>query len=140
VRLSPGQRLSIYGIVSVLWLTGCAWLILDQFFMRYGPFGATPHPLAPPLLLLHGIIAILSMYLFGWITARHVLRWWPGRIRRWSGGALAACFAVLTVSGFALFFLTDDELLHYSAVSHEVLGVAVTVFAVRHWVYRRRRG
>ena len=140
VRLSPGQRLSIYGIVGALWLTGCAWLILDQFFTRHGSFGATPHPLQAPLLLLHGIIAILSVYLFGWITARHVLRWWPGRVRRWSGGGLAAFIAVLIVSGFALFFLTDDEWLRYSAVSHEVLGLAVTLFAARHWFYRRRPG
>jgi hypothetical protein len=80
------------------------------------------------------------MYLFGWITARHVLRWWPGRIRRWSGGGLAAFIAMLIVSGFALFFLTDDEWQHYSAVSHEVLGLAVTLFAVRHWFYRRPPG
>jgi hypothetical protein len=140
VRLSPAQRLSIYGIVGALWLTGSAWLILDQFFTRHGTFGATPHPLEAPLLLLHGIIAILSMYSFGWITARHVLRWWPGRVRRWSGGGLAAFIAVLIVSGFALFFLTNDEWLHYSAVSHEVLGLAVTLFALRHWFYRRRPG
>jgi hypothetical protein len=136
--LSPGQRLTIYAIAGALWLTGCAWLILDRYFTRRGPFGATPHPLEAPLLLLHGIVAILSMCLFGWITARHVLRWWPGGVRRWSGGGLAGFIAVLIVSGFALFFLTDDEWLHYSAASHELLGLAVTLFAARHWFYRRR--
>jgi hypothetical protein len=87
---------------------------------------------------MHGIIAILSMYLFGWITARHVMRWWPAGMRRVSGGGLAAFIAILIVSGFALFFLTDDGWIRYSAVSHEVLGLAVTVFAIRHWIYRRR--
>ena len=127
-------------MVGALWATGCAWLILDQFFSGRGPFGATPHPLEAPLLLLHGVISIVSMYLFGWITARHVLRWWPARTRRWSGGALAAFIAVLVVSGFALFFLTGDEWIRDTAVSHEVFGVAVTLFAIRHWVYRRRQG
>jgi hypothetical protein len=140
VRLSPAQRLSIHCIVGMLWLSGCAWLILDQFFTGRGPFGAIPNPAEAPLLLLHGVISILSMYLFGWITARHVLRWWPARSRRWSGGGLAAFIAILIVSGFALFFLSGDEWIHYSAVSHEVLGLAVTAFAIRHWVYRRRHG
>jgi hypothetical protein len=44
------------------------------------------------------------------------------------------------VSGLALFFLTGDEWIHYSAVGHEVLGLAVTLFAIRHWGYRRRHG
>jgi hypothetical protein len=140
VRLSAAQRLSIYGIVGALWSTGCAWLILDQFFTRRGQFGATPHPWEPPLLLVHGVISILSMYLFGWITARHVLRWWPARMRRWSGGGLAAFIAALIVSGFALFFLTDDGLIHDAAVIHELLGVAVALFAIRHWTHRRRIG
>ena len=139
VRLSPAQRSCIYVIVGALWLTGCAWLILDRFFVRRGPFGAMPHPWEAPLLLVHGVIAISSMYLFGWITARHVLRWWPARMRRVSGGGLALFTAVLIVSGFALFFLTDDAWIRYSAVGHEVLGLAVTFFAVRHWIYRRRR-
>jgi hypothetical protein len=129
VRLSPIQRSWIYGIIGCLWLTGCAWLILDRFFTRHGPFGPTPHPWESPLLLAHGVIAILS--------ARHVFRWWPAGVRRWSGGGLAAFMGILAASGFALFFLTDDRWLHYSAVSHDAFGLVVTVFAIRHWFFRR---
>ncbi len=138
MRLSPGQRLAVYLTVGALWLTGCAWLVLHQWFTRPGAFGATPHPLEPPLLLLHGVTAILGMYLFGWITARHVLRWWPGRVRRWSGGGLAALIAALIVSGFALFFLTDDNWQRDAALGHEILGLALTLFAIPHWIFRKR--
>jgi len=51
-----------------------------SFFESRGQFGMKPH-LEPAVLLVHGIVAILSMYLLGWVTARHVLRWWPGRLR-----------------------------------------------------------
>jgi len=98
----------------------------------------TAHPLEPPMLLAHGVIAILSMYLFGWITARHVLHWWPAGLRRVSGGALAAFIALLVVSGFALFFLTDDQWQHAAALAHDVLGVAVALFAIQHWFFRGR--
>jgi hypothetical protein len=136
--MSRRLRLCVFLLVGVLWLSGCLWLGLDQLFTKRGPFGATPHPWEPPTLLVHGVAAILSMFLFGWISARHVLRWWPGGMRRVSGGTLAAFLAVLTVTGFALFFLTDDASQRAAAVTHEVLGVAVTVSAIQHWFFRGR--
>lgn len=137
--MSIGQRRAIYATVGALWLSGCAWLALDECCARRGPFGNAPHPLEPPLLLVHGVIAIGSMYLFGWISARHVLRWWPGAVRRWSGGALSATIAALALTGFALFFLTDDLWQHAAALTHDALGLAVTLFAVRHWFFGRLR-
>lgn len=98
----------------------------------------TPHPWEPPILLLHGIVAILSMYLLGWITARHIVRWWPRRLRRLSGGALAAFLTLLAVSGFALFFLSDDRWQHIAALTHDALGLGVTVSGIQHGFLARR--
>ena len=135
----PRQRFAIFLVFGTLWLSGCLWLILDQFFAQPGPFGSTPHPLQASMRLAHGIIGILSLYLLGWVGARHVLRWWPGRLRRWSGATLAAFFVLLTVTGFALFFLSDDGWQRGAAVAHDILGVTVTVFAVQHWFFARHR-
>jgi hypothetical protein len=137
-HMPRAQRLAVYWIVGVLWLSGCAWLALDLALAKRGPFGTAPHPLQPPLLLAHGVVAILGMYLFGWIGARHVLYWWPARLRRLGGVILAALIGLLGVSGFVLFFVSDDETQRIAAVLHEVLGVAVTVFAVQHWFLARR--
>lgn len=131
------QRAAVYVIVGGLWISGCAWLCLDQFAAQRGPFGSTPHPLQPPLLLMHGVTAVASLYLFGWITARHVLRWWAGKLRRLSGGTLASALALLTVSGFALFFVTSDAWQRYAAAAHDVLGIGVTLFAIQHGFFGR---
>lgn len=133
------KRLAVYGVLGLLWLSGCAWLVLDQFFESKGQFGAMPNAWQPPILLLHGVIAILSMYLLGWVTARHVLRWWPARLRRLSGGALATLFVLLTLSGFALFFVSDDRWQHLAALVHDVIGLGITVFSIQHWFFARRR-
>lgn len=138
-RMPARKRLAIYGVLGTLWLSGCVWLVLDQFFASRGQFGVTPHPWAGAVLLVHGIVAILSMYLFGWITAQHVLRWWQGRWRRLSGGVLAALFALLALSGFALFFVSDDRWQHLAATAHDALGLGITVFAIQHWFFSRRR-
>jgi len=76
-------------------------------------------------------------YLFGWISARHVLRWWAGKLRRSSGGALASIMALLTATGFALFFVSSDAWQRYAAGAHDVLGIGVTLFAIQHWFFGR---
>jgi len=131
-------RTAVYVVLGVLWLSGCLWLCLDQFFASRGQFGATPHPWQPPILMLHGIVSILTMYLLGWITARHILQWWPRRLRRWSGGVLAAFLALLAVSGFALFFLSDDRWQHIAALTHDALGLGSTVTGIQHGFFARR--
>lgn len=137
--MSAQQRASVFIVLGGLWSSGCLWLILDQFFAQSGPFGTTPHPWQPGVLLIHGVVAIIAMYLLGWVTARHVLRWWPGGLRRLSGAVLAAFLLLLAISGFALFFLSDDRGQRVAALSHDVLGVTVTVCGIQHWFFASRR-
>ena len=132
------QRLVIYALCTALWASGLIWWLLDLFLVRQGEFGRMPHPLQPPLLLAHAVLALLALYLFGWISAHHALRWWPHGLRRWSGGVLAALLFALAVSGFALFFISDDHWQRISKLTHEALGVAVTLCALEHWLFGRR--
>jgi hypothetical protein len=137
-RMSKAQRLTVYLIVGALWLSGCVWLCLDQFFSEAGQFGRTPNFLQPPLLLLHAVLALLSLYLLGYISSHHIVRWWRSGLRRLSGGSLATILGVLTLSGFALFFVSDDQWQHLFVEAHDVLGIAVTAFAIQHWLFGRR--
>ena len=138
-RMPGRQRAAIFLILGGVWFSGAWWLVLDQFFSRRGQFGPIPHPWEPALLMLHGIAAIAGLYLLGWVTARHVARWWPARLRRASGITLSAFLMLLAVSGFALFFVSEDRAQHALALCHDVLGVAVTVFGIQHWFFARRR-
>jgi hypothetical protein len=79
-----------------------------------------------------------SLYLLGYVSAHHVVRWWRGGLRRLSGGSFAAILAVLTVGGFALFFVSDDQWQRVLVETHDVLGIAITAFALQHWLFRRR--
>jgi hypothetical protein len=44
----------------------------------------------------------------------------------------------LSLSGFALFFVSDDLWQRMAKLTHEVLGVGITLFAVQHWLVGRR--
>jgi succinate dehydrogenase/fumarate reductase cytochrome b subunit len=133
------QRFWVYLIIGLLWLSGCVWLGLDQLFSTRGPFGKTPHPWEQPIVLAHGILAIVSMYLLGWISAQHITHWWSKRLRRVSGILLCAFLAVLIVSGCALFFISDDRWQAIAAVIHEISGLGLTPLAVQHWFVRQRQ-
>ena len=46
---------------------------------------------------------------------------------------------LLAVSGFALFFVSDDDWQRIAARTRDVLGLGVAVFAVQHWFLVKRR-
>jgi len=127
------MRYCIYAGFGALWLTGCLWLILQEFFTTAGTFGIERHPWQGALLLLHGVLAIATSYLFGWVMARHAADAWRRGKRRISGGAFTAVLIVLSVTGFALFFVSEPATQWWSERSHELLGIGVTLLAVEHW-------
>ena len=135
--MSPALRRVIYAICSLLWLSGCAWLIAHYFFPAATDFGPAPNPLEPWLLRIHGWVAVGGVFLFGWITSEHISDRWRKPQNRLSGLSLAAFVSILTVSGYALYY-TTDHLHDVSAALHEVLGALVIVFALTHWRARER--
>jgi hypothetical protein len=132
-RMTQRERLTVYLVFGALWLSGCLWLGLDKFFSQRGAFGVTPNPLEPPVLLIHGVLALFGLYVLGYMSARHVVRWWPERLRRVSGGTFAVVLGLLTLSGFWLFFVSDDESQQIAVLVHDVLGLGIVVFAIQHW-------
>src|SRR3981081_2478355 len=94
-RMSVGLRSAVMVTFGALWLSGCYWLGLHYFFAQPSEFGAVPHPLGPVILRIHGWIAIASVFLLGWVTARHVTDRWPQMTKRPSGIAIAGVAAVL---------------------------------------------
>lgn len=121
---------------GALWLSGCFWLILHFFFSPPGEWGPIQHPWSPSVLKIHGWIAMASMFLLGWVTARHVSDRWGQTQKRLSGLSMTSVAAILAVTGYALYYTTDG--LHdAAALAHETFGGAAVLLALVHW--RRRR-
>jgi predicted Na+-dependent transporter len=121
---------------GTLWLSGCSWLLLHYFFARPADFGPVEHPWAPMILRIHGWIAVASVFLLGWITARHVSDRWSQMIKRVSGVAVASVAIILALTGYALYY-TTDRLHDLAGAAHEALGGAAVLLALTHW--RRHR-
>jgi hypothetical protein len=135
--MSNALRRVIYTICTLLWLSGCVWLLAHFFFPVTTEFGLAPSPMEPWLLRIHGWVAVGGVFLFGWITSEHISDRWRRPQNRASGLSLAAFVSILTISGYALYY-TTDRLHDASAIAHEVLGTLGIVFALVHWRAKER--
>jgi NADH:ubiquinone oxidoreductase subunit 6 (subunit J) len=137
-RMSTNVRLIAYITFAVLWLSGCLWMILAYFFPTRTEFGLAPHPWQPAILHFHGWIAVLAVFLLGWLGSMHITERWRQPRNRASGLTLITLAAVLTITGYALYY-TTEQLHSIAAAIHEIVGAAVVVFALSHW-WRRPGG
>jgi hypothetical protein len=130
--MSTGLRCAIYAVCALLWMSGCAWLVLHFAFPTATGFGPAPNPWEPVLLRIHGWVAVCGVFLFGWITANHISDRWRKSPKRVSGFSLAGFVVILTASGYALYY-TTDRLHDVAGTTHEAMGAVAIVFAFAHW-------
>lgn len=118
-------------LLALLWLSGAYWLLLHYVWAKPGEFGVIRHPLEAPTLLVHGIVAMLALFLIGWFAARHAGAVSSGR-RVPSGWLLTIMTAVLLVAGCAQLFLTSAAWQSAVALVHEAIGVALPLPLLVH--------
>ena len=137
--MSQWLRRTLDVTCTILWVSGVVWLVLQLFFRTTNEFGTVPHPWQPPILVVHGVAALLTLFVVGWVAGSHV----EARLRfssnRNSGIALLVFALLLGVTGFASFYLTDESLRTGTATIHEVLGTLALIPVIVHWLGQRRK-
>ena len=126
------RNVVIYGSAA-LWFSGMIWMVLHYFFKTANEFGMTRNASEPFTLRIHGMLAMLMLFMFGWIGGTHVaIRWrqWRANV---DGLVLLIVAALLAISGYALYYLIDDS--QHLAVSliHQALGALIIAIAIIHW-------
>lgn len=126
------RNIVMYG-ASALWLSGAIWMVLHYFFSAVTEFGVTPNAWEPFTIRIHGALAMLMLFMFGWIGGTHVaVRW-----RQWranlDGLVLLVVTTLLVVSGYSLYYLVDDSQRHVVSLIHQVIGGVIVFVAVIHW-------
>lgn len=111
-------------------------MLLHYCFQQVSDFGKMPNRWEPSLIRVHGILAIACVFLFGWLTSRHIVEAWRQRHKRSSGIFLLVAVTLLVLSGYSLYYLSDDAPRHGIAVIHQVIGVASAILALVHWLKR----
>ncbi|MBV8504145.1 MAG: DUF4405 domain-containing protein [Paucibacter sp.] len=136
LRPQRWQLIALYATATLLVLSGAAWISAHFFMRSVGEGGMElPNPLEAWMLRLHGIVAYAGLFVFGSMSATHIVTGWRLRRNRWSGVTLTLCLTVLAGTALLLYYAPEDWHASASALHWGLGFAAVLVF----WKHRRGR-
>jgi hypothetical protein len=138
MKIPSSLRVLLYFTALALLLSGIGWELLDRFVLVSTAIGPGKHPLQPWVLRLHGAVALLSVFLFGFLFSSHIRIAWRLRRKRITGSVLVAVIVILALSGYLLYYAGGDELRAFASALHLWLGVLSPLPFLLHLFYRRR--
>lgn len=137
-RLSPRHRRWLYFFASLLWLSGLGWLIAHYALRSADPL-AGAHPSEPWWLRVHGSAVIGFLVAFGALLPGHIRRGWRQGLNRGTGLAMIILAAVLTLSGYGLYYLVGDAWRAWTSVMHWTIGLLSGSVLTLHVLLGKRR-
>lgn len=135
-RLAGWQIRMLVWSGLLLWLTGLGWLGFHYFGRVEGEFGPEINPLEIWMLRLHGLLVIPAYLGLGSLLVAHIPLGWKDRSQRPAAIVLLGVFALLIVSGYALYYTGSVALREATSLFHWIAGLAAPLAFV--WHYRRR--
>jgi hypothetical protein len=115
----------------MLLLSGVCWAFI-QHLDQAGNAPETARRWKTSLIAVHGWSAMLFVLLFGTLLTGHVRRSWRARKNRNNGAFFVSVVALLTLSGYALYYTADENWRLLASNFHLWLGIAAPVFLMFH--------
>jgi hypothetical protein len=139
IRLGASGRMTVYVIAAGVWITGVLWLVFHHFLLRPTEFGVEPHPLEIWWIRLHGAFTFGALWLIGFLSAQHIVSGWASRRCRLSGVTLLSVAALLTLTGYLIYYLGNEDLRRLASGLHWGVGLVAPGLFLWHrlTVFRR---
>ena len=137
MRLDRWVRLSLYGLVAALVLTGGGWWTLD--WRGDLALGSAWRQAGSYLLMVHGGAAMLALLVLGALIPLHVRPGWTSGNSRVSGVLMLAVNAALVVTAFGLYYIAHEALRRWTGTLHAAIGFGLPLLLVAHVLLGRRR-
>ncbi|NEX62813.1 DUF4405 domain-containing protein [Noviherbaspirillum galbum] len=138
LRLERWQRYGVYATCGWLTLTGLLWIAAHFFWRVPGEFGETISPWEARAMQLHGIGAMLILFLAGGLLNMHIRRALKTDRNRTSGWGMIALLLALAFSGYGLYYLTNEVTRPAWSTVHWVIGVGFPLLLFVHVVLGRK--
>lgn len=136
VRLEPLHRRLLYVTFGILWGSGAFWVLIQWF--KDPELGAARTLLQTFLMKMHGATMLIFLAMLGTLFT-HVRRGWILRANRLSGCFNIGMNALLAVSGWLLYYVSDDSLREWASFGHWAFGLsALPLLSVHIWLGRRK--
>lgn len=129
----------LYATGTLLWASGLAWLASHYLVSSRDAFGELSHPWDAVWLRWHGAAMMAFLVALGALLPTHIVPAWRRRTNRWSGLVMLAVVAVLTLSGYGLYYAGDEQLRRSISAIHWGVGLCAAVALLAHRVLGKRR-
>src|SRR6266403_5377024 len=134
IRLKRLQKYSLYAVLALLFLSGVAWAYWNYLWST-GDFETSGKVWA---MKIHGAAAIAVLVLIGMLLSVHVRFAWRARRNRANGSVFLGAFAVLTITGYGLYYAGGEMLREWTSWIHLALGLALPILLLVHIFLGRR--
>ena len=140
VRLAPSARRALYATIAALIGSGIWWLWVHYAAYASGGDADNFRRLAREALALkvHGATGFATLFALGAMSAYHVRRGWELRRNRVSGSVVIALLTLLIATGYALYYLVDDDTHALVSLLHWGVGLGLAPILILHIVAGRR--
>ena len=135
IRLKPLQRYFLYAVVALLFFSGVAWAYWNYLAVSPGDFEKSAKTWA---MKLHGAAAMAILVLIGMLLTGHVRFAWRAGRNRLNGSVFLSAFAVLTITGYGLYYAGGERLRAWTSWIHLAIGLVLPILLLIHIFLGRR--
>jgi len=133
--LKPLQRYFLYAVVALLFFSGVAWAYWNYLAVSPGDFETSAKTWA---MKLHGAAAMAILVLIGMLLTGHVRFAWRAGRNRLNGSVFLSAFAVLTITGYGLYYAGGERLRAWTSWIHLAIGLVLPILLLIHIFLGRR--
>jgi hypothetical protein len=128
------QRYFLYTVLTLLFLSGAAWAYWN--YLR--PPGDFEISVKAWTMKIHGAAAMAILILVGMLLSGHVRFAWRAGRNRANGLVFLSAFAVLTITGYGLYYAGSERLRAWTSWIHLAVGLALPILLLIHIFLGRR--
>jgi hypothetical protein len=135
IRLKRLQRYFLYTVSAALFLSGVAWAYWNYLAASPGDFETGAKAWA---MKIHGAAAMAVLVLIGMLLTAHVRFAWRAGRNRANGSVFLSAFAILTITGYGLYYAGGEKLGAWTSWIHLAVGLALPILLLIHIFLGRR--
>jgi len=129
IRLRHLQRYFLYAVLALIFLSGAAWAYWNYLAATPGDFETSAKAWA---MKIHGAAAMAILVSVGMLLNEHVRLAWRARRNRANGSVFLSAFAVLTITGYVLYYSGGEKLRAWTSWIHLAVGLVLPILLLIH--------